>query len=523
MNFAAQGELTLSRARFDEACLDPRRAQEARLRAFLRTNSASAYGRAHSFGAISTVAEYQRRVPIVDYDALEPWVARIARGEPSVLTEAPVLMFELSGGSTSVSKYVPYTQALFDEFKAATGPWLHDLFSDQPRLRQARQYWSISPAVPPRPPTAGGIAIGIDDDTAYLSSDARAAVGQLMAVPGSVRHITDAEAWRRTTLTALLAADDLGFISVWSPSFLTVLMEALKTDLDHLLASLSVARANAIREGLERDGRLVGERVWPHLQLISCWADGPAAAQLVWLRRHFPSVAIQPKGLLATEGVVSIPLRALGDRGSVLAVNSHFLEFLDVQTNASQPLLAHELREGAEYTIVLTTGGGFARYHLKDVVRVVGRHGATPAVRFMGKLDSVSDLVGEKISNAQVTEGLKRGCEQLGVQLRFALLAPCSGERPGYVLYAEPEHRNDLPMLPAIAAELDGYLAQGHGYGYAKRLGQLGPVRVVAVSDGWRRYVASRSSLGGKLGEVKPTSLDARFDGSTVFGTSFLS
>ena len=45
------------------------------------------------------------------------------------------------------------------------------------------------------------------------------------------------------------------------------------------------------------------------------------------LRALFPGVEIQGKGLLATEGVISIPL--MGRPAPVPAVTSHFLEFLD--------------------------------------------------------------------------------------------------------------------------------------------------------------------------------------------------
>ncbi len=45
---------------------------------------------AHRFDAISSVRDWQGRVPIVDYDDLEPWVRRATAGEPRVLTAAPI-------------------------------------------------------------------------------------------------------------------------------------------------------------------------------------------------------------------------------------------------------------------------------------------------------------------------------------------------------------------------------------------------------------------------------------------------
>jgi hypothetical protein len=44
--------------------------------------------------------------------------------------------------------------------------------------------------------------------------------------------------WRRQTAAQLLAAQDLGFISVWSPTFLIELMQWLTRDLPQTLRAL---------------------------------------------------------------------------------------------------------------------------------------------------------------------------------------------------------------------------------------------------------------------------------------------
>ena len=48
--------------RYRAALGDPRAAQEALLRRYLRENARTAFGRAHGFDAIRSVAEYQERV-----------------------------------------------------------------------------------------------------------------------------------------------------------------------------------------------------------------------------------------------------------------------------------------------------------------------------------------------------------------------------------------------------------------------------------------------------------------------------
>ena len=68
----------------------PDRAQWTVLRRQLAANAQTAYGRAHAFDQISNYREFVRRVPLIGYGELEPWVMRIMSGESGVLTSERV-------------------------------------------------------------------------------------------------------------------------------------------------------------------------------------------------------------------------------------------------------------------------------------------------------------------------------------------------------------------------------------------------------------------------------------------------
>ena len=71
--------------RFERAAAAPERAQAVMLQALLHRNAETAFGRKHGFGAIRTVAEYRRAVPLRDLEGAA-WRA-IADDEPP--QEAP--------------------------------------------------------------------------------------------------------------------------------------------------------------------------------------------------------------------------------------------------------------------------------------------------------------------------------------------------------------------------------------------------------------------------------------------------
>jgi hypothetical protein len=207
--------------------------------------------------------------------------------------------------------------------------------------------------------------------------------------------------------------------------------------------------------------------LWPKLRVISCWADAAAERPAKELARLFPGATIQPKGLIATEGFVSLPL---GSRdGTALAVRSHFFEFLDV---AGKVALAHELVTGREYSVALTTSGGLLRYRLHDRVRVTGFEQQCPLLRFVGKEALVSDHFGEKLNERHV----RAAFEALSLDTTFAMVA-C--EDDAYALIVETRETDENLLL--AAEQLDAGLQENVHYRYCRQLGQLAPLRVFRV------------------------------------------
>ncbi len=244
-----------------------------------------------------------------------------------------------------------------------------------------------------------------------------------------------------------------------------------------------------LAEGVEVCGqrlrRKVGDELWPRLGLISCWADGHARSQLAGLRRWFPQVLLQPKGLLATESFVSLPFQGK----KVLATTSHYLEF---ETDNNDLLRVEQLREGDQAAVVVTTGGGLIRYRLGDRIVVTDFLGKTPCIDFLGRQNVVSDLCGEKLSEAFVSVIF----EDLAAD-GFSLLAPDSA---GYTLYSSSDIDADA---------FERRLAENPQYAWAVQIGQLRPVRLVRVSDQAAAvYLDVRRSRGQKLGDIKPAALD---------------
>ena len=498
--------------------------QAALLRGYLDANRETEYGRRHSFASIRTPREFQRAVPLSTYDDYATAIDRLGRREGNLLTSEPVRLFEPSSGSTAASKLIPYTARLKAEFGRGIAPWIVDLYRHRPALMGGRAYWSITPLAGGPRSTPAGIPIGFEEDSAYLGTLGRGLVESVLTVPGAVKGLGDVETFRYASLLFLLRDRSLRLISVWNPTYLELLLAPLGRWWGRLIADVSrggidppaeispgllevlartlppdPARARELAR-LSPSGYL---GIWPDLGLLSCWADGPSRGYAEQLAALFPGVHLQPKGLLATEAFVTLPI--LSAPAPVLAARSHFFEF--VPDGEGEPVLAHEVEVGRSYSVVVTTGGGFYRYQLRDRAEVVGFYRGLPCLRFLGKTDQLSDYFGEKLEDGFVAGVVAEVLASRGCTSSFTLLAPdedATGFR--YVLYLETETA-DVPAA-SLAEELDRGLRRNFHYDYCRRLGQLAPAEVVLLRSGASElYLDACRERGQRLGNIKPLTL----------------
>ena len=523
--------------RFDAALSRVHSTQHKLLNDILAANATCELGRRYGFARICDIDDFRARVPLSGTRDLESHVDRIASGHAGVLTSEPVLMLEPTSGSTGPSRLLPYTNSLRSQFQRAIRAWVWSAARNYPSAFAGRSYWSISP--PGQRPTlsSGGIPIGFDDDAAYLGRHERWLLDKLLARPPRSALLSQAgrslDNFRFATLLCLVATGDLSLVSAWSPTFILGLVEAWDQWHRLICRSLSSGRVTLpgpadleltedlqhqvgrrSRRGAECD-RLFDqpfERIWPKLGLISCWADGASGRFLPTLQRHFPNTPIQPKGLLATEGVVTIPWP--GAAAGVLAIRSHVYEFLPVSnthTGATDSTrLPGELVTGEQYEVVLTTGGGLYRYRLGDMVEVIGWERDTPCLRFVGRRGAVSDIVGEKLNEHHVQSVVDAAIADAGLDADLALLTPIRSERPGYELFLQAAPGTDRKQLRSLCRLVELGLCDNPHYDLARRLGQLQPLRVSGLRghEGWRRYEQAAIRRGSRLGNIKPGSLD---------------
>jgi hypothetical protein len=437
----------------------------------------------------------------------------MASGEANVLFTGLPVAFECTGGSMGGGKLIPYSEASLYDFRSALLPWLSDIIVRH-GLSAGSAYWAISPATRPIVRLQSHIQVGLSDRE-YLGHEAASAFAELSTVPlrtGTISHVPD---WQIATLYWLIRRDDLELISVWSPTFFSTLLDALDQRSEELIA-LFQGGGTVAGHDLPPDcaacDRLLAYLVsrsscnlWPHLKLVSCWADASSKPYFESLKARLSHATFQGKGLLSTEGVVTV-LDA-EDR-PLLVSGSGFYEFQDSKGRICR---AHQLVDGERYQVIMTTSGGLYRYRTGDCVVYEGHIGGIPVLRFTGRLELVSDMVGEKLTDEFVADCMT---DIPG----FRMLVPSRNPKPGYVLVIDNFVHSHSEVL---TKRMEERLWRNPQYAYAREMGQLDHLSILRASRPLEAYLRHAVKNGARLGDVKPPSLTGDTDWLDTLMESF--
>ncbi|BBM51158.1 GH3 auxin-responsive promoter protein [Leptotrichia trevisanii] len=551
------------------------------------------------------IEKFQNKIPIVNYEDIKEFVEKEKSGENNVLLSDKIKLFELTSGSTSDVKYIPYTEKFLKSYMNGVFAWIYNLYQNNKKLFLGSSYWSVSPILKREAVTSGEIRVGIEDDTSYFDKVSAFFLNKLFTVPKEIKNIQNMEDFLLITAVFLLLSENLAMISVWSPSFLMVLLDFIeknhkvicqivksedlgteffsdenlenkkyfqiiqkkyrklweksrskflinyfdeheknilsKNDKTQNLEITEKNNENEImaeNKNLEtKSGNKIVENfvdysvIWEKLSLVSCWADSDSYEIFIKLKEKLNpnkkniNLKFQGKGLMSTECIVSFPLENVKN-GSAIAYNSFFYEFIQVSDDKLEnrsPKLLDELELGERYCVVVTTNAGLYRYNTNDIVEVTGFYHKIPIVKFVGRINNFSDIVGEKLKNSFVEKQILTTLEENNIKGEFLLFAPVKNERGEifYTLFLEIKKEGRKFNWKQIENEINSSLCKAFHYEYAYKLGQLGKVRVFLIEkDGLKTYTAEKSKKQ-KIGDIKYRLLDKNFGWENKFAGGF--
>jgi hypothetical protein len=448
---------------FDEHCRALGDTQSRVLRRLIGLNKSSAFGRDHGFAGIKTMSDFQRAVPVCTYEDLQPYIERALNGEPHQLTAEKPVMFATTSGTTGASKYIPVTPTSRASKSKLMRVWLGSLFKDHPGTLDGKIIAVVSPEAESYSP--GGIPCGAESGHGYRAMSP--AVRTQYSAPYEVAEIKDYEA-RYYALVRIACGQSVSLIFACNPSTVLLLAQKMGARTEEIIKdvrdgtlSSNFDIAPEIRQVIEPllapdpqrateleaaayrgGGRLLPRTVWPELACVACWKGGTVGMYLDRFGDYVdPATPVRDIGYFASEVRGSVVLSDEGSSG-VLSVTENLFEFAPAN-GAAKPsgdelLLPHQLEQGGQYFIYVTTLAGLYRYEMNDLMEVTGFYGQTPVLRFLHKGKGMVSFTGEKLSESQVITAVERGlADRRGAFEFIAAIGEVPDETPRYAFLVE--------------------------------------------------------------------------------------
>ena len=156
------------------------------------------------------------------------------------------------------------------------------------------------------------------------------------------------------------------------------------------------------------------------------------------------------------------------------------------EAGGSEFLGLHELEQGGEYYVFVTTPEGLYRYDMNDIVRVSGVVHRTPTLDFVQKGKGTTSITGEKLTESQALDAVPAALVRRNLRQRFFIVI-ADEDAAGYTLFVEAGDRGARSRVngAAIAVEIDSRLCELNGeYGAKRKSGRLIPLEVCWLRRG---------------------------------------
>ena len=453
----------------------PAQAQREVLADLLAAAENTAFGRDHDLAGGMDVADYQRAVPVRDYEGLKGYMDRAVAGEADVLWPGVPLYFCKTSGTTSGAKYIPLTK---DSMPNHIGSARNALLGH----------------------IAGtGDASFVDGKMIFLQGSP-----ELAKTPGGV-HLGRLSGIVAHHVPGYLQANRLpswetNCIDDWETKVDAVVRETCTEDL-RLVSGIPSWVQMYFERLLEHTGKATVREVFPNLSLFvhGGVAFGPYAERFRQLLGFdIARVELYPasEGFLAYQDAPEV-------EGMLLNVNDGiFFEFIPADRyfeDAPPRLTVGEVELGVQYAVVLSSNAGLWGYDIGDTVKFVSLD--PPRVVVTGRIKHFTSAFGEHVIAEEVEGAAQEAVAAHGGVMSEFHVAPQVTPVEGLPYHEWVVAFDTLPEdMVAFATTLDAALQTRNPY--YKDLIQGAVLRPAVVTpvpaDRFTEAMRKRGKLGGQ-------------------------
>lgn len=463
--------------KIDAVILNPAPFQEAILERILKRHSKTEFGKAYGFNQITTIEDYKLAVPVLNYEAIFPYIEETIDGKSNVLVNGHIDWFAKSSGTTGArSKYIPVTKS----------------FLKNGHLKCA---WDAASH------------IYNEDPQAKLFANKNLIMG------GSLEQLGKGKTAGDISAIILRHFPKIGR-RFYTPSFEISLMDNWDDKIDLmaqttskenviLLAGVPTWTLVLLKKILKQTGKKHIHEVWPNLRT---YLHG--GVNFEPYRKLFEELLPDSKlGFRevynASEGYFALQNEKHKDGMLLLCNHSIYYEFIpksEIHQNNPEALPLSEVEVYQLYELVITTTAGLYRYRMGDIIEFVSIH--PYKIKHRGRVQDSINAFGEELHVSNTDAALGQLCSKYNVAINDYTVAPRfidknhEGLHEWYI-----EFEKEPYSIEKFQFELDAILRNLNSDYDAKRSHNLamGPLLIQSVPAGtFERYLRSINKYGGQ-------------------------
>ncbi|HRE37862.1 MAG TPA: GH3 auxin-responsive promoter family protein [Chitinophagaceae bacterium] len=384
---------------------DPRRQQIRVLKKLLKKARFTEFGQQYRFDEALLSKhpgrKFQELVPVHDYNKIyEEWWKKTLDGVPDVAWPGKIKYYALSSGtSEAASKYIPVTR---DMLRSNTVNYLKQLFSlmryeEANKKAMTKGFLMIGGATDLKKGKAGWYA----GDLSGILAKKRPFWFQSFYKPGG--RIAAMSDWNQKLHEIVEHAKewDIGYI-VGVPAWCQMCMEMV---IEHY-------KVKTIHD------------IWPN---FSFFVHGGVAFEPY--KKGFEKLLAKPivyiENYLSSEGFIGFKTREHAKGMKLILDNNIFFEFVpfdeknfDADGNiiaSPEAKMIHEVEEGKEYALLMSTNSGAWRYLIGDTIKFVDLERCEVVIT--GRTKHFLSLTGEHLSVENMNKAIELVSEELNVSI----------------------------------------------------------------------------------------------------------
>ncbi|CAH2036163.1 unnamed protein product [Thlaspi arvense] len=471
---------------------------------------------------------FKKKLPIVTYEDVKPYIDRVVNGEPTnIISAIPITNFFLSSGTSGgANKMIPSNNKYLEGYAFINDIIMHVINKHAKAVEKGKGMLFFLTYLESKAPCGLPIAAATSwylksdyfknrssnwyytyssPDEVMLGSDTKqnlychllcglvqrdevVRIGSIFA-SGLVRAIKVLEdSWKE-----LCSNIQSGSLSEWITdsgcrnSVFMVLGGQPRPELSDKIETICS----------QKSWKGILTILWPQVKYIDAILTGSMAKYVPTLKYYCSDLPLVSTLYASSETIFGLnidPLCKPEDISYTLMPNLSYFEFIPMEGDNGDVLDLEDVKLGCSYQLLVTNLWGLYRMRIGDVVEVTGFHNKAPQFRFVRREKVVLSIDTDKTNEEDLFKAVNRANLVLDssdlMLVDFTSYADISSSPGHYVVYWEVKAKNEdskglnfnektfLECCSAMEDSLD------EEYKYGRCHGSIGPLEIGVVNDG---------------------------------------